>query len=701
MADKYDAFLDDDARYDEFLDETRPAVQPRFTPEQIAAHAKKSQRTLQTKEGDYLDRIAANPLVRGMLGTATIPRSMLEMLPGEAGQYFRESESNIKQMQARGKAQQSGLMQGIGATTEFAGEVAPWFAAAPVMPFLEGAGAMKYLGNVGLGAGYGSLGGALTTTGDIAEPTGTRLERAGYGAMLGGAIPAALQVISKVGGGLIDLAKGDIGKITASKILRDAVGTGKTAFEKALTAAKSKNVTVGQAVQDVGGIGRDEVLALAKLAESKGNPNTIRAQAEAATQSLKAKLAKISGGKTEEKARISVQQAKDALNGRLDPLRVSGSEEINKKTNYFVGLGKHIAALRDVAARKIESANIAIDAASRARTMKWLPQYAKEKTGAAMGASLEAGAASSKLAQAELSLADEQAKGFANLSAKPLIDKIDTILATPGKRATPVVEKTMTGLKSYIAKFTDENGNIDAYDLHSMRKNANEIAEMILGDASEGTKKHAASLIRSLRGTMDEGIKAAGGDDLIRYFDQYSKGMQKINQMTMASKLQGMSTDEMLKTVRGDKTELVEQVFGPGSFKFATQMGKSAKEVEEVARQLGRNIRISEIGGAEAAQSSLANIITKDTIKFRFPPMISAKITAANQALNFAESRLSEKARTVLFRAMESPRLAMDLINTLPASERMMALKIMKDAQKLQAMAGAAGAAAGINKEQQ
>lgn len=578
-----------------------------------------------------------------------------------------------------------------------------------------------------IGGQYGAVGGLGSSEADTAAGV---IEDTGKGAVVGGvlgvSIAGGLAGGAKLAGWVNDTVRGSGAYIKAGHILRSMAGQEKGNIEAILNAADS-NQTTGQALANAGGGNRDELLALATIGAKKGDPNAIRALQEAQAAVNKAVLARASGGVSEEASIAAQKAAHTKLNLDLDPMRIKGADAANRNTKMLEMLRQKAEQYAGKAAEKSGDvrrmlsvvredntgfAGLKVRASERANTtypIEWMPRVAgkytymgelanKAEQVATKSASdsLKAGASANVAKNLSESI---EARGISTLSAKPLFNKIDSLVAKEGDRANPVLTKTLNGFKEHAQKFVDKNGNIDAYDLHQLRKNANDLIDTLFPNADQQLKNRAGAVLTGLKPTIDDGLKAAGGGDLVKYFDEYSSGINVINRMKMGAAMQKLTPDELINLTKGNNTKLVEDIFGTNRTSFSNQMGDSAKPIHEVAKRLEADALLANRGNADAAQNAAAKILEKDMIGFRLPAYMDAKAYTANLGLSKFEKFLNEKTREVLFKAMQNPKQTVELMNTLPSSERVKFLKALQDPQLKKIMAAQAGMTQAVQDE--
>lgn len=103
--------------------------------------------------------------------------------------------------------------------------------------------------------------------------------------------------------------------------------------------------------------------------------------------------------------------------------------------------------------------------------------------------------------------------------------------------------------------------------------------------------------------------------------------------------------------------------------------------VQKVQSELTRDARLADL--AAAGQSDVATVLSRDASSFRLPNLLNRYALAANKALDVAEASLNAKTMAKVYEAMENPNKALELLNTLPTSERNKALKWLVEVRKM------------------
>jgi len=285
--------------------------------------------------------------------------------------------------------------------------------------------------------------------------------------------------------------------------------------------------------------------------------------------------------------------------------------------------------------------------------------------------------------------------GLRPLDANSITSAIDSKLAAPGLRASLNTVKVLEAVKGDIANLTAKGGGvIDAHDLYTLRKvGINERIMQILGQTDpKVSAKVTRSVLQEVRPLIDDAIERAGGTGWRDYLKTYSQNMQAIDQKAMAAqaaKLFKDSPQEYVRLVRGNNPDAVEAIFGPGSYDIFKEMGSKMPTLEKLATSIETKEAMKEAAGL--GQEAFADVIERAGRTFpRLRNTLNAKVTFANLTSDQLESLIGPKIAAKLREGMVSGKTALEMLNTLPASERAGVLRMLTDPSKF----GKAGAAA-------
>jgi hypothetical protein len=547
---------------------------------------------------------------------------------------------------------------------------------------------------------------------------------AGAGAGLAVVAPPVVKALAKSAGFLKDAFTGQLAAVGAGKIARDVAGDRIGAIRAALTASPA-DITAAQAAsgiqnnafQALGAMtsktdqvsallkrqAADDLAQLQRMAEG-GNETEARAAYEASIKRLNQLTADMrnvelqaanQAAQTVNQLAPKLQQREasmvNALRGGMPMGAVSQSQEAARRIGPLeTQIGTPAVSQAGAARPGQATISPATEAAQQAATA------AKGKPGflSAGDRSQEwkqtsdtfAAIANQRRAEAgfiERQIGSLESYGLRPLDAGGITAAIDAKLSTPGLRASSNMTKVLQAVKDDIANLTEKGGGvIDAHDLYTLRKEGiNERIMQILGQTDPKiSAKVTRKTLEEVRPLIDDAIEKAGGTGWRDYLKTYSQGMQAIDQKAMASqaaKLFENSPQEYMRLVRGNNPDAVEAIFGPGSYDIFKEMGSKMPTLEKLASNIQRTGEMKE--AATAGTEKLGEIIGQDSFRLRFPSLLNRATTAANLTLDILEKRLDKKIFAELQKGMLSGKSALEMLDTLPASEKSKALKALAD----------------------
>ncbi len=263
------------------------------------------------------------------------------------------------------------------------------------------------------------------------------------------------------------------------------------------------------------------------------------------------------------------------------------------------------------------------------------------------------------------------AEGLTPLDTDGVIRDINAKLNNPKIGVSDVNRKVLTTVANKIKEWTARNGGvIDVNALYEIRKGTvNEVIES-LGKDPKASAKYAAKLLGEVRPLIDDAIIKAGGTGWKDYLDTFSHGMDVINQRKMAQTARDLykkSPDEFVALVRGERPDLVEQIFGSGRIDLKAEMGGKFQALDNVAHELERASKIK--GGAELGAAHLKDIAKQETPKLRIP-FFGLKTTVGNAVLKELSGRINDKTMQILERGFQSGKNFEDMLNEVPFGDR-------------------------------
>jgi len=617
-----------------------------------------------------------------------------EAAPAWAKEYPRLYEAAVKTRQIAGP------------TVEMLSTVGGGALGAPLGP-------AGVVGGAGLGYGIGQellqqadvalgLRAPRTTEQMITEPAKNILTGATFEA--GGRVAAPIlakgaekigEVVSKAAGKVADIR--NVPKQKAANILRESVGGEVDEVVNALRNAKPGQ-TPAEALAEAG-LNEPVAQALLKRASAKDPKFFTDLVKQQDTQTANA-LVKIAGGETETVSRNTLQNMKDALNTMTTPQREAALNRANlgkAVAEYEAEAGQlsKEAAAQVQKVRDLISAGNSAEAWARLQMIKRdLPVGAAKYTYASELAERAFNEWSDKAAQASLDLGqgaqfrDAAAQALRNYGIKPiegapLVQNIQAIAQNPAFAGNDIVAAAVRNVADDIARWTNSGGVVDARALDAIRKNSVNAAIRQLQPTLDATsqKKLAAQVLSDIKPLIVDAIESAGGTGYRQYLADYTKGMQRIGQTKLgveAMKLYKQSPDQFIKLVEGNSPDVVEKIFGPGSYDVAVEMSKDAfNTLKSAATQ--QKVRQEIATQAAAGETALVDLLKENIISMKLPNVFSIVATTTNKALDILEKKLGKAVMEQLTAAAKDTKTFDELLNTLPASDRSMVLKTIKD----------------------
>ena len=242
-------------------------------------------------------------------------------------------------------------------------------------------------------------------------------------------------------------------------------------------------------------------------------------------------------------------------------------------------------------------------------------------------------------------------------------------------------------------------GVIDANDLYQIRKtgiNDTIEAELSSGGLDPSTQsKRIADMLGQVRPLVDDAIEAAGGKGWRDYLATHAAGMRQIEQKELAAKAMDLyksSPKQFLELIKGNDTKAIEDIFGPGNYDIVKSMGDKMVALQKVGDKVERDvIAIPE----RIAAGRRALEITEPSVSGKIPGFVGYKTALAKKFVQIAEGKVNQKTMDALIKGAENGKNMNDLLNTLPAEERVKVLKVLSNSKEWNSwVTRAAGAAA-------
>jgi len=250
-----------------------------------------------------------------------------------------------------------------------------------------------------------------------------------------------------------------------------------------------------------------------------------------------------------------------------------------------------------------------------------------------------------------------------------------------------LVEGSVQRVAEDIAKWTSQGGIIDAKALEAIRKNAVNAAIAKLRPGADATSQRnlAAGVMSNIKPLIDDAIEAAGGVGWRDYLATHAKGMRNIAEKKLTGEALALfknNKNEFVRLVQNESPDSVEKILGPGSYNIALELANSTMDV--LRKQASSHLdRVAASTQATEGQKALATLVSQNTSMFRFPSLVNVWATVGNKTISELEKRLGVKTTKTLSDAMQSPKTAANLLESLPASERNKIVQLLNNPSML------------------
>jgi hypothetical protein len=526
-------------------------------------------------------------------------------------------------------------------------------------------------------------------------------EEAATGTAIGAAAPLVLPTVGRylaIGGGkIIDAFSGKLAPVKAGKVAREMAGDTINQIRAANNLAPV-DMTAAQAAY---GIDNDVYQAFLDFYAGKDKSSYFRVLKDAQKTDQLNRLAQLAGGQTATENLTSVSQFKNALNQLMTPIRETELAAANIAGTTGRRLQEEANVLAEAATGKVQDVRRFVGAIPRAEQMAKgrvattgmpataiynypaeLAKKADEVASQAAEASLRFGDAARFKQAAVDSL---EAYGLKPLTSDSILGRLGGILRNPEFAGNDVIEGAIKNFGDDVVKWTDKGGVIDAFALDSLRKNSvNAAIEKLRPGLDQTSKKNlAASVLAQLKNPIINAVEEAGGTGYGQYLRDYAANAQLIDRRKLAGKALEMfnkSPDEFQRLVQGNNPDAVEKVFGPGSFDILKEMGADIKPLQQVADELARDASIAT--QVKAGRKALQLEDQYGNPAELIPGFVGYKTAIGKKVAQILFGKVNEKAQALLTEGAKSGKAMNDILNTLPAEERIKAIRAIADAAK-------------------
>ena len=140
----------------------------------------------------------------------------------------------------------------------------------------------------------------------------------------------------------------------------------------------------------------------------------------------------------------------------------------------------------------------------------------------------------------------DKANASGGVDPTSIIDRIDSMMREPGKKASDIVQKVLSSVKEKLQSIVDENGKINAKDLWTVRKEIGTTIKSYSKETANWDKKLASGMEKTVQHSIDDAIESAGGEGWKKYMGQYaarSKAVEEFQARRLASLRPAQRTD--------------------------------------------------------------------------------------------------------------------------------------------------------------
>ena len=558
------------------------------------------------------------------------------------------------------------------------------------------------------------------------------------GVEYGAVAPMVLGPLGKVAsaglGKLTDLVTGQTIKVEAGKRVREMAG--QTINEiRAANAQAPLDITSAQATAN---ITNDVWQAFNAFMRSKDKNSLYTIIDKKQDLANLEKIAELTGGNTATEIKQAIIEAKKALNELTTPLRkieIDAANQANKTLNQInpkieQKQGSIVQGLQQggmAQTNAAQQANLAAgnvisprlggtgNVSPAAYPVDGLPripgrytenqQRVPEFQGAADDLATITAQRKAELAQLQYVKDSIAAHGMAPIDTNNIIKNINSKLNDPSIGPSDVSSSVLTTVANKIQEWTARNGGvIDAEALYKIRKEAvNEaIAAKLNGNDPKASAKYTAELLGQIRPLIDDAIEKAGGTGWRNYLKTHEIGAQEIN----IQKLYGEAAD-MYRTnkqgfvdlIKGNNPDAVEKIFGPGSFNILTEalknemragpamnVGEKLKSLQKIAADIERDKSITE--AANRGRNALD--IKKLGFSEKIPGFVGFMTAVVKKVGQTLEGKVETKITETIINGLKNGKSANELLDTLPAEDRIKVLKLLKNTPEWNALTSVA-----------
>jgi hypothetical protein len=288
----------------------------------------------------------------------------------------------------------------------------------------------------------------------------------------------------------------------------------------------------------------------------------------------------------------------------------------------------------------------------------------------------------------QLQLTSLKDEGFYPLETGSLVSQIDKSLRTPGQRSNEILVNAQSKLRNKLVALSDENGIISSADLYNVRKGiTDDIQEYLTsktGNASLTTE--AANVEKALKKQLDASIMKASGTNLWgEYLENYSKYSQKLDRMAVGQKLKEKLGEGSLGDVEkaGAFATAIQQA--PTFIKRTTGAQRYDRMEDFLSKDQMASVNrvLADLNQAKKADALIKQVKTENpdllTGGQSLPQWVSAGITAAKSIMEALRTKSQRQFDAQIAELVSNPQQLGAFIESIPKKD----LKNVADAMVL------------------
>ena len=527
-------------------------------------------------------------------------------------------------------------------------------------------------------------------------------EDVGFGMISGAAVPVIgaplLASGARIVGGAIDRLGGISPMVRAGRMVRATAGDQLNALRAAM-----QTQPASPAAELAADLKLPLFQALVQKAENVDPMLTNRLLREREGEDLVNSLRRIAGGATQTEMRAGREASDKVLREITTPMREDVLRAAGTAGEVGPKLEAKAAGYRQAASNAVQ--DVRRFAAAGDRANEWAKNWApggERQAGAPRGptkftypgelagrADVVAGQAAERSLQygeiardAEMRLQSLADSGLKPLKTDSMIATLQSKLKDPEVATNREANAAVTRVAQMLQDWTDQHGVITPEALYAIRKNGGSGVIRDLNPAMDekAQRKFAAQVMGNIKPLIDDAIERASGSSTAwkNYLRTFEEGKSGISRKELAAQLTDLFQNNkpaFAKIVRGDDPAAVEAILGPGKYDISQELVSEMPTLRKAAE----SVRVGEETAAQAkmGRAALTEQQARERWYKRFPFFTRAS-TAINEVAAALEAKTRDKTMDVLIEAAKSGRKMQEVLDTLPADERIKVLRVLK-----------------------